>query len=52
MKFNTDNAEFLFSRAEEVRAIAEQMKDEGRRALLLGIAEEYDLLAALTKSVK
>jgi len=45
-----DDPSFWSSRAEEVRVIAEEVKDDGRRALMLRIAEDYDLLAALTKS--
>jgi len=48
MTSKTDDPEFWASRAEEVRVIAELLKDEGRRALLLRVAEDYDLLAALT----
>jgi hypothetical protein len=49
MKRKTDDPQFWSSRAEEVRAIAEGLKD-GRRDLMLRIADDYDLLAALTKS--
>jgi hypothetical protein len=49
MKTKTDDPQFWSSRAEEVRAIAEGLKD-GRRDLMLRIADDYDLLAGLTKS--
>jgi hypothetical protein len=50
MTCKTDDPEFWTSRAEEVRVIAELLTDEGRRALLRRVAEDYDLLAALTAS--
>ena len=33
-------------RAEEARILAEQMNDEFSRKMMLGIAEDYDILAA------
>ena len=47
-----DDPQFWHSRAEEVRVIAEQIKDDGRRLLMLRIAEDYELLAGLTKSAR
>jgi hypothetical protein len=50
MKPKTDDPQFWSFRAEEVRVIAEGLKDDGRRDLMLRIADDYDLLAGLTKS--
>ena len=41
---------FWSSRADEARTIAEQLEDHARKELMLRIAEDYDLLAKLTKS--
>ena len=41
---------FWSSRADEIRTIAEQLQDHARTELMLRIAEDYDLLAKLTKS--
>jgi hypothetical protein len=34
-------------RAEEMRTIAEQMRDQGARGMILRIAEDYDKIAAM-----
>ena len=47
---STDDPDFWTSKADEVRTIAGGLKDEARRALVVRIAEDYDLLASLTKS--
>jgi DNA-binding ferritin-like protein len=40
-----DNAEYWRKRAEEARALAEQMKDPLTQSLMLGIAESYEKIA-------
>jgi hypothetical protein len=40
-----DNPELWRARAAEARALAEGMRDEEARRLMLGIAESYDRLA-------
>jgi hypothetical protein len=52
MSFAFDDPNFWTFKAEEVRTIAGGLKDEARRALVVRIAEDYDLLASLTKSQK
>jgi hypothetical protein len=49
INFNLNDPTFWSSRAAEVRTIAEQLEDHARRELILRIAEDYDLLAKLTK---
>jgi len=48
---STDDPDFWTSKAEEVRTIAGGL-EEARRALVVRIADDYDLLASLTKSRK
>ena len=45
-----NDPKFWSSRADEARTITEQLEDQGRKELMLRIAEDYDLLARLTKS--
>ena len=52
MSFATDDPEFWSTKAEEARTIASELKDEARRALMMTIADDYDLLASLTLSEK
>jgi DNA-binding ferritin-like protein len=40
-----DDADYWRKRAEEARALAEQMKDPHTQSLMLGIAESYDKIA-------
>jgi DNA-binding ferritin-like protein len=40
-----DDAEYWRKRAEEARALAEQMKDTHTKSLMLGIAESYEKIA-------
>ena len=49
MRSKLDDPDYWISRAEDVRAIAEEMNDAGRE-LMLSIAKDYDLLAGLAKS--
>jgi len=44
----TDDPNFWYLRAEEVRALAEELEDDARRTLMLRIADDYDLLVGLT----
>ena len=46
MTLNTSDPEHLRKRAEEARAIAVQMKDAHTEAIMLGIAQDYEKLAA------
>jgi hypothetical protein len=46
MQLNTsNNAEYWRKRSEEARAIAVQMKDPHTKAVMLGIAQDYEKLA-------
>ena len=40
-----DNVEYWRGRAEETRTIAESMKDEASKNIMLGIARDYDRMA-------
>jgi DNA-binding ferritin-like protein len=40
-----DDAEYWRKRAEEARALAEQMKDPHTQSLMLSIAESYEKIA-------
>jgi hypothetical protein len=40
-----DDADYWRKRAEEARAVAVQMMDAHTRAVMLGIAQDYDKLA-------
>jgi hypothetical protein len=40
-----DDADYWRKRAEEARAVAVQMMDPHTRAVMLGIAQDYDKLA-------
>jgi hypothetical protein len=41
----TDDPEYWRKRAEEARAIAVQMSDAHNKAIMLGIAQDYEKLA-------
>jgi hypothetical protein len=45
----TDDPEYWRSRAEEARAIAVQMKGVHTKAVMLGIAQDYEKLAQRAK---
>ncbi len=45
MPTTLDNPEHWRSRAQEARDLAESMKDEIAKQMMLGIAEDYDILA-------
>ncbi len=40
-----DNIEYWRARAEETRVLAESMKDEASRRVMLGIAEDFERMA-------
>lgn len=52
MPSRTDDPNFWASRAEEVRALAEELEDDARRSLMLRIADDYDLLVGLTMPIR
>ena len=52
MPSRTDDPNFWASRAEEVRALAEELEDDARRTLMLRIADDYDLLVGLTMPIR
>jgi hypothetical protein len=52
MLSRTDDPNFLALLAEEVRAVAEELEDDARHALMLRIADDYDLLVGLTMPVR
>jgi hypothetical protein len=43
----TDDVKYWEKRAEETRAVADRMKDEKSKAMMLRVAEDYDNLARL-----
>lgn len=40
-----DNPQYLRNRAEEMRTVAEQLRDPSARSRLLGLASDYDRMA-------
>ena len=44
-----NNPEFWYFRAEEVRSIAEDMKHDDPKAVMLRIAEDYERIARLVE---
>lgn len=45
MSSHLNDPKYWRDRAEELRAMAENMKDEDAKAIILGCARDYDLLA-------
>jgi hypothetical protein len=45
------SVEYWQKRAEEARALAEEMRDYGTKQLMLGIAESYDQIAKSYKAL-
>jgi len=52
MLSRTDDPNLWALRAEEVRALAEELEDDARRILMLRIADDYDLLVGLTMPIR
>ena len=46
---NFDNPKHWRQRAEEARALAEQMSDAASREMMLGISKDYERLAVMTE---